>query len=138
MSEVTQMVTLLQRLRGELAAVDVIDGPDEAECDARIAAVDRALAAQTDIRGPWAYQQGITYLYEHRIREQRMTPGEWRQRESWRDVRKARKARDQYQAKPARTITKEEHDALLDGPAPRAVDAEEYQRLMTEAQRGDA
>ena len=136
MSEVTQMVTMLQRLRGELAAVDVIDGTDEVECDAILAAIDRALADKAD--AGWAYQQGITYLYEHRIREQQMTPAQWRQRESWRDVRKARKARDQYQAKPARTITKEEHDALLDGPAPRAVDAEEYQRLMTEAQRGDA
>ena len=132
MSEVTQMVTLLQRLRGEFAAVDVIDGTDEVECDAILAAIDRALADKAD--AGWAYQQGITYLYEHRIREQQMTPAQWRQRESWRDVRKARKARDQYQAKPARTITKEEHDAMLDGPAPRAVDAEEYQRMMREAQ----
>lgn len=132
MPEVTQMVSLLQRLRGELVAVDVIDGTDEVECDAILAAIDRALADRAD--AGWAYQQGITYLYEHRIREQQMTPAQWRQRESWRDVRRARKARDQYQSKPARTITKAEHDAMLDGPAPRAVDAEEYQRMMREAQ----
>ena len=34
-----------------------------------------------------------------------------------------------------RTLTKAEHDALLDGPAPRTVDADQYRRMMEEAQR---
>lgn len=34
----------------------------------------------------------------------------------------------------ARTITKEEHDALLDGPTPKGVSREEYERMMREAQ----
>lgn len=35
-------------------------------------------------------------------------------------------------------ISKAEHDALLDGPAPKSVSREEYERMMLEAQRGDA
>jgi hypothetical protein len=34
----------------------------------------------------------------------------------------------------ARTISKAEHDALLDGPAPKSVSREEYERMMREAQ----
>lgn len=34
----------------------------------------------------------------------------------------------------ARVITKEEHDALLDGPGPKGVSREEYERMMREAQ----
>ena len=34
----------------------------------------------------------------------------------------------------ARTISKAEHDALLDGPAPKSVSREEYERMMKEAQ----
>jgi hypothetical protein len=33
-----------------------------------------------------------------------------------------------------RTLTKEEHDALLDGPTPRGVSREDYERMMLEAQ----
>ena len=36
----------------------------------------------------------------------------------------------------ARTISKAEHDALLDGPAPKSVSREEYERMMKEAQDG--
>jgi len=35
----------------------------------------------------------------------------------------------------ARAISKAEHDALLDGPAPKSVSREEYERMMLEAQR---
>jgi len=35
---------------------------------------------------------------------------------------------------PTRTISKAEHDALLDGPAPKSVSREEYERMMKEAQ----
>lgn len=35
----------------------------------------------------------------------------------------------------ARTITKAEHDAMLDGPQPKGVSREEYERMMREAQR---
>jgi len=34
----------------------------------------------------------------------------------------------------ARVITKEEHDALIDGPKPQSVSREEYERMMREAQ----
>jgi len=36
---------------------------------------------------------------------------------------------------PTRTISKAEHDALLDGPAPKSVSREEYEQMMLEAQR---
>jgi hypothetical protein len=35
-----------------------------------------------------------------------------------------------------RTLTKAEHDALLDGPAPKSVSKEDYERMMREAQDG--
>jgi hypothetical protein len=35
----------------------------------------------------------------------------------------------------ARTISKAEHDALLNGPAPKSVSKEDYERMMLEAQR---
>ena len=35
---------------------------------------------------------------------------------------------------PTRAISKAEHDALLDGPAPKSVSREEYERMMKEAQ----
>jgi hypothetical protein len=35
----------------------------------------------------------------------------------------------------ARVISKAEHDALLDGPAPKSVSREEYEQMMREAQQ---
>lgn len=34
----------------------------------------------------------------------------------------------------ARTISKAEHDAMLDGPTPKSVSREDYERMMREAQ----
>jgi hypothetical protein len=36
---------------------------------------------------------------------------------------------------PTRAISKAEHDALLDGPAPKSVSRDEYERMMREAQQ---
>ena len=99
------IVDELLRLRTALYA-HVQQGAMNVDVDAAYWTVDRALAGKTDAATAIRYAKETLATLEPPKRVELA----------------------------ARVISKAEHDAMLDGPTPKAVSREEYEQMMREAQ----
>lgn len=88
----------------------------------------------------WARDRLIditNFLEERAFLMSRMTPAQRQEADAYRRARAVRQQRDSWQKSAPRTLTKAEHDELLgvEVGATKAVDREEYERMMREAQQ---
>ena len=83
-----------------------------------------------------ALSTALSYLEERAMAMSIMTPDQRQKTDAYRRQRAERQGRDSWQQKAPRTVTKAEHDALLDVEVgtTKPVDREEYERMMREAQ----
>lgn len=128
-----QQRTRLMNLAQRLVQLDPIDSEDQVEREASLRYTLHALkSAAFDVN--YVINQAEAYLEQRELRWQMMPPEQRDEVLRWRKLREAREQRDSWQKQTPRVISREEHDALFEGPAQRAVSKEEYERMMKEQQ----
>lgn len=118
----------------ELLNCEPINAEDESALSGYLNWVQHQLREESK----WANERLMevtAFLEERAFVMSRMTIADQANAVAYRYRRKYRQDRDAWQKTTPRFLTKAEHDALMDRPTTKAIDKEEYERMMREAQQ---